>query len=288
MAEIIIRKYTDSDEVALRNVFKDANRDYVEDFLESPLKDDDKSPMYVAEYDGVVAGYLHARFQRGNNPVFIYVAPEYRRRGIGSALYDEAERQVREKGENEIYSHLYSEHEIANPFAVKQGFSFTSGSTYMICDKCLLPEIKRDMIRKYRDADVERVHQIVARGFHALKIKLGYPDYLLELNDELDDDRKKEYAELAKDSWVLEDENGKVVGFGCCDDKNIGSLAVDLEEVNKGYGKALSIFMTHEIFRRGGGPAELWCEVGNDNARHIYKAIGYKEVESAYTSFKRL
>ena len=284
MSEIIIRKYKTDDESALKTVTKDANRNYIED-LEGYYN---KDKLMIAEYNGVVAGYMDADFSKGNNPVFIYVAPEYRRRGIGTMLYNEAERQVREKGENELYSRQYYEYELGKAFADNLGFKWISGSTYMIYkggDE--IPEIKREMIRKYKEEDAARVHQIVARAFHALHIKLGYPDYMCVLDDELNEDRRKEYNGIAEGSYVLED-GGKIVGFGNICGKNIGSLAVDMEMNNKGYGKALAVFMTNEIFRRGNKTAELWCEVGNDNAYRIYYSIGYRETETAYWSFKKL
>ena len=288
MSEIIIRKYKDDDETAIKNIVKDDYPKYAED-----LADFNRDEIIIAEYGGIVAGYLwgrvihHFQWQIVARVLFIYVSPEYRRRGIGTALYNEIERQVREKNDNELYSHQYYEYEIGKAFTDKLGFYFTNGSTYMIYKGGILPEEKRDMIRKYKDDDVARVHQIVARGFHALHVKLGYPDYMCVLNDELNEDRIKEYANIAEGSYVLED-NGQIVGFGNIGGKNIGSLAVDMTMNNKGYGKALAIFMTNEILKKGNETAELWCEVGNDNARHIYENIGYRETETAYWSFKKV
>jgi len=286
MFEIIIRKYKADDEAALRNIVSAANHNYIENLAEY-----ERGHISIAEYNGVIAGYLWARLGTGNCQVFIHVAPEYRRHGIGTALYNEAERQCREKNENELYSSQYydEDYETGKAFADSVGCQFVSGSTYMINKTGILPEDeeKRRMIREYREEDAARVHQIVARGFNDLNIRLGYPNYMCILNDELNEERRKEYNELAKDgAYVLED-GGEIVGYGCIGGKNIGSLAVDTSKNNNGYGKTLALFMTNELFRRGNETAELWCEYGNDNARHIYYSLGYREIETGYTSFKK-
>jgi ribosomal protein S18 acetylase RimI-like enzyme len=284
MQEIIIRKYEVNDEMSLQDLVKGGDPRYAED-----LSEYERGMITAAEYNGVIAGYLWASISKGNCQIFVYVSPQYRRRGIGTALYGEAEKQCREKNEKSAYSHQYYEYEAGKAFAEKLGFGFTNGSVYMKYTGGVLPENeeKRGMIRKYRESDAERVHQIVARGFHALHIKLGYPPHMCVLDDVLNEDRRKEYESISAGSYVLED-GGKMVGFGNIDGANIGSLAVDMNANNKGYGKALALFMTNEILRRGNDTAYLWCEAGNDNAHHIYYNIGYREVETAYWSFKEL
>ena len=97
MCEIIIRKYTDSDKPALKKyMIKDDNHHYVKD-----IDDWSHDKFTVAEYNSVIAGYLFASIASGNCQAFIYVSPEYRRRGIGAALCRAAEnansRRVHEK-----------------------------------------------------------------------------------------------------------------------------------------------------------------------------------------------
>lgn len=285
----MLRQATTADEIAIKCIAGSTGHDYAENLAEY-----DRTDVTVAECGGVVAGYMWASIRTGNCQIFICVAQDYRRRGIGTALFREAERKCREKGEAMLYSSQYYDAEVGRAFAESVGCDFTSGSTYMINQGesgiCYDVGDGGQLIQEYNDADAAGVHQIVARAFYALKLRLGYPEYLCVLDDELNQDRFDEYSTLAKDgAYVLvEPASGEIAAYGCIDGNKIGSLAVAGDKGNMGYGKALARFMTKEIFARGNKTAELWCEYGNDNARYIYHNLGYREVVTGFTSFKKL
>jgi len=52
----------------------------------------------------------------------LYVIPEMRRKGIGSKLYEEAEKLVMELGGNTVYNWVHPNNEMSIPFLKKRGY----------------------------------------------------------------------------------------------------------------------------------------------------------------------
>lgn len=275
---IIIRKYTVDDEAVLKNAIKNDDPRYMEDLA----ADHDK--LTVAEYNGVTAGYLWTTVYMGHCQAFIYVSPEYRRKGIGTALCHEAERKFREQTDiKEMWGYYYDFETIK--FIDKLGFYFTTSTLEMEYKGSLIPEQKQDMIRKCTKEDFPRYSYIWDKACHETRVSTGYPE---SEQEEATDEKSEQFVGNLENSYVLE-ENGKIIGMGSIDwDHYIGSLAVDSEARNKGYGTALAIFLTNEILKRGHKSAGLSCNAKNDNARHIYDKIGYKIADINYSSFKKI
>jgi len=80
MSEIIIRKYKDDDETAIKNIVKDDYPKYAED-----LADFNRDEIIIAEYGGIVAGYLwgrvihHFQWQIVARVLFIFLSYIYRK-----------------------------------------------------------------------------------------------------------------------------------------------------------------------------------------------------------------
>ena len=82
-------------------------------------------PIYVAESDdATVEGYLVCRV--AGNVVWaesLYVRPEYRRRGVGSSLYAEAERLAQELGSDAPYNWVHPNNDRIVRFLQKRGYT---------------------------------------------------------------------------------------------------------------------------------------------------------------------
>ena len=279
MAEIILRKYTADDEAALKIFLtKGDNRHHVKD-----IDDWSRDKFTLAEYNGVIAGYLFASVAKENCQAFIYVSPEYRRYGIGAELCSEAEKLCREKGEKEMWGYYYDAGAIK--FADKLGFYFTTSSIDMEYTGGIIPEQKQYMIRNCKECtkeDYYRCQYIWNKGMHEMRIRVGYPESkMVEINK----DGFREFVD-SDDNFILED-GGKIIAHGVISDDSIGALAVDTEEFNKGYGTALAIFMTNEILRRGHKIVHSGCEEKNINSRRMHEKAGYKMTDISYCSFKK-
>lgn len=73
---------------------------------ETVLRKIRQGEVFVAEVDGVPAGYTRIEFLWSVQPyvALIRVLEPYRRRGVGRALLDELERRLRERGHTVLFS----------------------------------------------------------------------------------------------------------------------------------------------------------------------------------------
>lgn len=82
-------------------------------------------PIYAAESEaGTLVGYLVCRVDR--DIVWaesLYVAPEYRRQGVGSSLYAEAERLAQELGGDTLYNWVDPNNNKIIRFLQKRGYT---------------------------------------------------------------------------------------------------------------------------------------------------------------------
>ena len=83
-----------------------------------------KYPIFIAEDDkNTIIGYHVCRVE--DEIVWsesLYVIPEMRRKGIGSDLYDEAEKLVKTLGGDTVYNWVHPNNEMSIPFLKKRGY----------------------------------------------------------------------------------------------------------------------------------------------------------------------
>ncbi len=81
-------------------------------------------PIYVAVEDSKIVGYLVCRVE--DDVVWaesLYVLPEYRRRGIGSTLYEKAEELVESLGGDTVYNWVHPNNDTIISFLKKRGYT---------------------------------------------------------------------------------------------------------------------------------------------------------------------
>jgi len=278
MPVIFLRNYADDDQVILADMVRGSR---YEEYLDRSRHD----CLTVAEYENHVAGFSFAYVFSGQSFIFAFVSPKYRRLGVGTALYREAERKAREGGCESAWSTFYNRDE-GEGFARKVGTDQIKGNDYMKYAGGFSPS-EDIRIRKYKDDDFLRCFYIGAYAWHDLRVRTGDRDSKPHLSDRQREESREQYARDADSMYVLE-EDGQIVGFGSISGNEIDAVCVDMAQYNRGFGRAISIFLTNEILRRGNESANLWCEHGNDNARHIYSSIGYEVLYTGYTPIKKL
>ncbi len=75
---------------------------------------------YVAEVDMRLAGFIS--YERNGHIDLLFVSPRHARRGVASALYDEAETHLRSEGVSEVFTEASK---TARPFFERHGFKVT-------------------------------------------------------------------------------------------------------------------------------------------------------------------
>ncbi len=103
----MIRKADVSDNVAIQKICRDSlGYECSPDLVKSKIErlDWSREAVLAAEIDGVVAGFVHVEkynvlyFEEMANILGLAVAQEYRKRGLGRLLMEEAEEWAKENG----------------------------------------------------------------------------------------------------------------------------------------------------------------------------------------------
>ncbi len=80
-------------------------------------------PIFVAEHDGRLVGFLVCRVDDGVVwAEALYVAPAYRRRGVASRLYDQAEALAQQYGEPTVYNWVHPNNPAILAFLARRGY----------------------------------------------------------------------------------------------------------------------------------------------------------------------
>lgn len=221
----------------------------------------------VAMEKGVIAG---AAVFTGKNDVTsftLYVGTSFRKRGIGTKLLHELEKNMRSSAVKEVYCDFQEDPDHSS-FIEKNGCPLQFRSSLMTFQgtDTALPDHR---IRLYEDNDYEAVHDILHRAFQKMRKQVGLS--LLDSPRSMEEAAK--YLENRTSILILEDET---IMKGCIflDGKEIDKLAVAPEEEGKGYGKALLTAGVKRILKEQ-SEAVLWVVQGNP-AEKLYKGFGFQ------------
>ncbi|MDR6550656.1 GNAT family N-acetyltransferase [Paenibacillus qinlingensis] len=204
--------------------------------------------------------------------VTVFVAPQFRRQGIGSATVKYAETILREGGTQKIRSSYRSGHETSLAFARKLGYDNYFSSTFMqrIGDPFLLDKLP---VRPYSDEDYSITQSLYAKAFHEMRVRVGcFPDSVIAEPSEKD---RKAWNEDAGDRFVYEI-NGEIVAYSHLSGHVLSSISVRTDFQGLGIGRRFVMFLCNEIYQRGHEKVDLWCVSGN-YARSLYDSLGFKE-----------
>ena len=140
---MIIREATIEDAFAICNIScADLGYDCSCEFVSTRISNLDKGreKVFVAEVNGIVAGYIHAEkyqtlyFEPMINILGLAVSAEFRRRGIGRMLLKHAERWANEEGIHKIRLNSGASRKEAHSFYRAMGYSNEKGQIRFIKD----------------------------------------------------------------------------------------------------------------------------------------------------------
>ena len=140
---MIIREATLEDAFAICNIScADLGYDCSCEFVSTRISNLDKGreKVFVAEVNGIVAGYVHAEkyqtlyFEPMINILGLAVSAEFRRRGIGRMLLKHAERWANEEGIHKIRLNSGGSRKEAHSFYRAMGYNNEKGQIRFIKD----------------------------------------------------------------------------------------------------------------------------------------------------------
>ena len=233
----------------------------------------------IAQDDNPV-GLLVMEGEGEGGELSIFIAPRYRRQGIGTSAIQHAEAVCREKGIKFVYADHRTNLPAAVAFANKLGYGRQFCSALMTRSKPGFP-MSDAPIRKYRDADYDVAHRQTNEAFHAMRVSVGdFPDSTVGQPSE---ESRKHWHDDADNIFIYE-RNGEIMAYGHLEGAELSGVSVETSRWGQGIGRAMVEYLCNEIYVRGHDEVTLWCVVGN-SARHLYDKLGF--VESHVSNFAK-
>ncbi|MGN7356698.1 GNAT family N-acetyltransferase [Paenibacillus sp. SAF-054] len=202
----------------------------------------------------------------------IFVSPQFRRQGIGSAMVRHFETELLAGGTEKIRSSHRAGHPSSNSFARKLGYDpyFLSASMQRTGDPFPLEVLP---VRRYTDEDYPASQSLYARAFHDMRVRVGsFPDSVIA---EPSEKERISWSADADTRFVYEFK-GEVVAYSHLSGNVLSSISVHPDFQGLGIGRKFVMYLCNEIYRRGFSKVELSCVVGND-ARKLYDSLGFTE-----------
>lgn len=223
-------------------------------------------------FDEKLVGLAQIETTLPQSYLFVYVAPSFRRQGIGSAIVKYAENLFQEGGTQSIMSAVHADNDSALAFARKHAYNNYFSSTFMQRTGTPFP-LESLPVRPYTDEDYLVSQALYAKAFHEMRVRVGsFPNSVIAMPS---DSNRKSWNEDSENRFVYM-ENNEVVAHGHLHGNELGSISVRTDLQGHGIGKKFIMYLCNELYRRGYETVDLWCVVGN-YARSIYDALGFKE-----------
>ena len=238
--------------------------------------EENSKEMYALSLDDKIIGLAYIDdVEDDEEPYFsIYIFKEYRNKGYASSVLKQIEHKY-EGSKAKSITAIYGYHNVvAKNFLLKHGYTLTWASTNMQYSGDRFEEVDLP-IRQYQDEDFDQAFKLSAEAFHRMRVGTGcFPNSVVSTPHEKS---KEHWLKEAENEFVI-DQNGEIVGYSHLEEKEIASISIKISEQGKGLGKKFVKSITNTLIDRGVKEPLLWCVVGNNNARHIYDSLGYKEI----------
>lgn len=254
----------------------------VSDYLPKDLELESEM-ITVAYLEKEIVGLVQLEPNKDTSFIVVFVSINHRNRGIGNALIKYAEDYLKEIQTKTIMASYSVNNENSMRFARKHGYERYFSSTYM---KHAGGEFSSELIpvRHYCDEDYPDAFKLSAEAFHEMRVSVG----------DFPDSKVGEPSKQSRDEWKQDSKNrytyfidGEIVGYGCLEGNEIGSISVRRDMQGKGIGKKFVKYLCNELYNRGNKEIFLWCVVGN-KARYLYESLGFEELYVSEFAMKYL
>lgn len=202
----------------------------------------------------------------------VFVAPRYRRQGIGTAMVQAAETQLQAGGTRAVSTSFRSGAPASPGFARKLGYAPYYSLVYMQRTGGFIAQ-EEAPVRLYTDEDFLPAHSLYATAFHEMRVRVGcFPDSVVAQPNE---GRRNAWKADAEDRFVYEF-NGEIAAYSHLHANEISSVSVRSDLQGRGIGREFVMYLCNEIYQRGHSAVVLCCVVGNE-ARQLYDSLGFQE-----------
>jgi ribosomal protein S18 acetylase RimI-like enzyme len=199
----------------------------------------------------------------------LFVDPDYRLEGIGTALNKEMEKLISESNPDFlcVYMRVESENPIA--FAEKMGFEKWWGSPEWVYNGGTFPESHLEFV-KYEDKHFEKFLKVLQDSYYELHVKNDLKPYVAP------EDSVREYKLNHKDKVYLFFDHEELVASVTTGKGEIDNVMVAPNFQGQGYGRKALEFGMNKLFEEGYKDIRICFIEGNKSAENLYTSLGFK------------
>ncbi|MFB4166853.1 GNAT family N-acetyltransferase [Virgibacillus sp. JSM 102003] len=205
--------------------------------------------------------------------VSVYVEPNSRLKGIGSALYREMEELIYEAEPDFLCTYMRVESENPIGFAKKMGLKKWWGSPELVYRGGSFPETDLEFV-KYEDKFFDQFVKVVQDSYYELHEMNDIKPYLAS------EDSVKKYKLHKKSNVYLVLENDQIVSSVTIGEGEIENLMVAPSYQGKGYGRKSLQFGMNKMLGEGCEEIYICFVEGNEGAERLYTSLGFKPLHN--------
>jgi len=210
--------------------------------------------------------------------LWLYTSPEYRRQGVGAALYTEVEKHLAQNPTEALITGFRSDKGDSTAFFARRGFPYWFSSHLMSYDGPDFANVTIELL-PYDESHFDSVVSIINEGFAELRQTNNiipiecYPAGF---------DRSATQAKFRsdKDNTFLVFSDSELVGYLLVEDCYIETIAVNQKYRRQGIGRQLTQAGVNLLRQRGVSTVYLGVVDTNKGARALYESLGFKLVET--------
>jgi GNAT superfamily N-acetyltransferase len=244
--------------------------------------------LLLAEEDGVVRGCAIAGLSNFGGKAFIAVRvlPEFRRRGLGRALFDVCAAHARSLGRDGVNAFVYADEPHSIAFAESLGLADVDYQLEQVRAIGAEPPVDSDVgvraLGEDREALLERVWDEVAQEAYE---DLPLPGAVTYKRDVF----LREEATRPDGSFVAL-EGDAIIGYaGLMEHANgdavaeHGLTAVRRDRRRRGIARALKRAQLHWAAQNGVAELTTWTQKGNEGMQALNRSLGYVDTSKVIT-----
>ena len=212
----------------------------------------------------------------------IYTHPDFRRKGIGTRLWNEVHKRVRQMKTNQLETFYRADSGDAREFFNRRGFKrwFTLNDlTYQGPHFPALTEIDA---HQYNSDYFMEYTSIINRCFYQVRKEADIEPYIIYSEDSLEDAAIKENIRSNAENIFIFTYGQDVVGVGVVEDEKEGDAnAVDVVAVKpefrrRGFGRLITQYCINHLQKRGANPVYVAVLDNNKPALNLYRQMGFQ------------
>lgn len=201
--------------------------------------------------------------------ISVYVAPDSRLRGTGSALYKKIEELTSKIKPDFVCTYMRTELESSVGFAKKMGFERWWGSLELIYKGGSFPKTDMTFI-KYEDRFFDQFVTMVQECYYELHERNDMKPYLASK------DSIKKYKLNNESNVYIALESEQLVASVTVGEGTIENVMVVRTHQGNGYGRKALQFGVNKLLEEGYEDIRLCYIEGNESAKRLYNSIGFK------------